>query len=152
MHGNSRVTAGSHLLAMLLLSTVALASEAPLPEPKPVPRLQVVPQPYGQASFQREGVEITRYHFGDGLERPFLFPVIGPSGRSLTRMGHRARQAPAPALRPLHPQRYEIHGRHRSGVEAVQQSAGALRKFLKCGFSHVPLIFALLLSKLAKSA
>jgi hypothetical protein len=59
-----------------------------VPEPKPVPRLQIVPQAYGQASFQRDGVEITRYHFGAGLNRPFLFPLIGPAGRSLTRMGH----------------------------------------------------------------
>jgi hypothetical protein len=44
--------------------------------------------PYDQASFQRDGVELTRYHFGAGLHRPFLFPVVGPSGRSLTRMGH----------------------------------------------------------------
>ncbi|OHB77861.1 MAG: hypothetical protein A2Z25_11140 [Planctomycetes bacterium RBG_16_55_9] len=57
-------------------------------EPKPVPRMQVVPMPYDQASFQRDGVEITRYHFGSGLHRPFLFPIIGASGRSLTRMGH----------------------------------------------------------------
>jgi hypothetical protein len=57
-------------------------------EPKPVPRLQVVPKAYAQASFQRDGVEIARYHFGAGLNRPFLFPLIGPCGRSLTRMGH----------------------------------------------------------------
>ena len=57
-------------------------------KPKPVPRMQVVPMPYDQASFQRDGVELTRYHFGPGLHRPFLFPVMGPSGRSLTRMGH----------------------------------------------------------------
>jgi len=44
--------------------------------------------PYNQASFQRDGVELTRYHFGPDLNRPFLYPVIGPSGRSLTRMGH----------------------------------------------------------------
>jgi len=50
--------------------------------------MQVVPMPYDQASFQRDGVEIMRYHFGPGLHRPFAFPVIGPSGRSLTRMGH----------------------------------------------------------------
>lgn len=50
--------------------------------------MQVVPMAYEQASFQRDGVEVTRYHFGGGLERPFLFPVNGPSGRSLTRMGH----------------------------------------------------------------
>jgi hypothetical protein len=63
--------------------TVAMSSE-----PKPVPRMQVIPMPYDQASFQRNGVEITRYHFGPGLHRPFLLPIIGPSGRSLTRMGH----------------------------------------------------------------
>ena len=55
---------------------------------KPVPRMQAVPQPYEQVSFQRDGEEIARYHFGTGLRRPFVFPVIGPSGRSLTRMGH----------------------------------------------------------------
>ena len=50
--------------------------------------MQVIPLPDDRASFQRDGVELTRYHFGPGLRRPFLFPVIGPSGRSLTRMGH----------------------------------------------------------------
>jgi hypothetical protein len=65
-----------------------IATAEEVPEVKPVPRLQVVPQPYEQASFQRDGVEIARYHFGAGLRRPFLFPIIGPAGRSLTRMGH----------------------------------------------------------------
>jgi hypothetical protein len=65
-----------------------IATAEEVPEVKPVPRLQVVPQPYEQASFQRDGVEIARYHFGTGLRRPFLFPIIGPAGRSLTRMGH----------------------------------------------------------------
>jgi hypothetical protein len=50
--------------------------------------MQAVPQPHAQVSFQREGVEIARYHFGDDLNRPFVFPLIGPSERSLTRMGH----------------------------------------------------------------
>ena len=70
-----------------LMGTNTRAQEA-LPKPKPVPRMQVIPMPYYQASFQRNGVELTRYHFGPGLHRPFLFPIIGPSGRSLTRMGH----------------------------------------------------------------
>jgi hypothetical protein len=39
-------------------------------------------------SFQRDGIEITRYHFSPDLNRPFVFPVIGPYGRSLTRMNH----------------------------------------------------------------
>jgi hypothetical protein len=57
-------------------------------ERKPVPRLQAIPQPYEQVSFQRDGEEIARYHFGRDLRRPFVFPVVGPAGRSLTRMGH----------------------------------------------------------------
>ncbi len=72
--------------AWVAASGVAAGRE--VPEAKAVPRLQVVPQPYEQASFQRDGVEITRYHFGPGLNRPFLFPVVGPAGHSLTRMGH----------------------------------------------------------------
>ncbi len=75
------------VLLAFLMGTNAPAQEAPL-TPKPVPRMQVIPMPYYQASFQRDGIELTRYHFGPGLHRPFLFPVIGPSGRSLTRMGH----------------------------------------------------------------
>jgi hypothetical protein len=68
------------------MSGAAIAKEAP--KPKPVPQMQVIPMPYNQASFQRDSVELTRYHFGPGLNRPFLFPMVGPSGRSLTRMGH----------------------------------------------------------------
>ena len=56
--------------------------------PKTVPLMQAIPLPYQQVSFQRDGVELCRYHFGSDLRRPFMFPVVGPSGRSLTRMGH----------------------------------------------------------------
>jgi hypothetical protein len=75
------------LTTSLLLG--AGASSAPSPTTtKPVPLVQAVPQPYDQVSFQRDGVEIARYHFGRDLRRPFVFPVVGPSGRLLTRMGH----------------------------------------------------------------
>jgi hypothetical protein len=57
-------------------------------ELKPVPRMQAVPQPRDEVSFQRDGVEIARHHGGRDGFRPFVFPVIGPSGRSLTRLGH----------------------------------------------------------------
>jgi len=50
--------------------------------------MQALPLPDGQISFQRDGAELTRYHFDGQLRRPFLYPVIGPSQRSLTRMGH----------------------------------------------------------------
>ena len=72
----------------MVLAACGIAVAQGQPTAKPVPELQVVPMPYDQASFQRDGVEITRYHLGAGLDRPFMFPVNGPSGRSLTRMGH----------------------------------------------------------------
>jgi hypothetical protein len=77
---------GIHVM-LLAFCLVAAAAGADL-QPKPVPRVQAVPQPYQQVSFQRDGKEIARYHFGPALDRPFVFPVIGPSGRPLTRMGH----------------------------------------------------------------
>jgi hypothetical protein len=82
------------LTAVLLATSFMQAAggdAAPVPalaNPKPVPRMQAVPQPYDQVAFRRAGAEIARYHFGRGLRRPFVFPVIGPVGRSLTRMGH----------------------------------------------------------------
>lgn len=60
----------------------------PPPPPQPVPRMQVIPLPECRASFQRDGDEIAGAWFHPQLRRPFLFPVNGPSGRSLTRMGH----------------------------------------------------------------
>lgn len=59
-----------------------------IPGAKPIPRVTAVPQPYHQVSFERDGEEIARYHFSPDLNRPFVYPVIGISGRTLTRMGH----------------------------------------------------------------
>jgi hypothetical protein len=39
-------------------------------------------------SFQIDGVEKLRWHYGNEYPRPFFFPFNGPSGVSLTRMGH----------------------------------------------------------------
>src|SRR5437764_759700 len=72
----------------LLLVAVQLLNQVDLPAAKPVPRMQVLPLPGDQASVVRDGGEIARYYFGKDLYRPFLYPLIGPSGRSLTRMGH----------------------------------------------------------------
>jgi hypothetical protein len=76
------------IISIILPINVNIFGQDAPPTPKPVPRLQVVPMPYYQASFQRDGVEIARYYFAPDLNRPFVFPVIGPSGKSLTRMGH----------------------------------------------------------------
>lgn len=76
------------IVSLVVALGQARAAEPDLPTPKPVPATQVVPQANNEASFQRDGHELTRYHFSPDLNRPFLFPIIGPSGRSLTRIGH----------------------------------------------------------------
>jgi hypothetical protein len=79
-------------LLVLILTSQTKAAAPPdatdLPDAKPVPEVQVVPLPYEQASFQHLGRELTRYHFGPSLKRPFLYPIEGPAGHPLTRMGH----------------------------------------------------------------
>jgi hypothetical protein len=55
-----------------------------------VPRVQIVPQADDQVSFQVGGQERLRWHAARRYPRPFFFPVLGPSGRSVTRMGHPA--------------------------------------------------------------
>jgi len=75
------------MLATLLI-VVLVPTQVDLPSAKPVPRMQVIPLPQGQVSIERDGREISRYWSGPELRRPFLFPLVGPSGKSLTRMGH----------------------------------------------------------------
>ena len=52
------------------------------------PRCQVLPLPDQQVSFQVDGVERLRWHFGPAYPRPFFYPLVGPTGTPLTRMGH----------------------------------------------------------------
>lgn len=74
-------------VSALLLSFVwpcALLAE----EPFAFKRCELLPLPEHQVSFQVDGVEKTRWHFGNEYPRPFFYPFNGPSGTSLTRMGH----------------------------------------------------------------
>lgn len=64
------------------------STSSDLPGPKPVPIMQAVPQADWQTSLQRDGREMARFHFGPALNRPYIFPITGPSGRSLIRIGH----------------------------------------------------------------
>ena len=64
------------------------AAEIPLPAARPVPAAQAVPWPHHQVSFERDGVALARLHFDPNDRRPFVFPLLGPAGRSLTRLGH----------------------------------------------------------------
>jgi hypothetical protein len=76
------------MIGCLMLVMTCAAGQVPLPTAKPVPQMQVLPLPGNEASVCRDGVEISRYYFSKDLYRPFLYPMIGPSGKSLTRMGH----------------------------------------------------------------
>ena len=74
-------------VSVFAISGVSGAEAKPTPA-KSVSNVQAVPLPYDQVSFQHLGRELTRYHFGRSLRRPFCYPVIGPAGQSLTRMGN----------------------------------------------------------------
>lgn len=74
--------------AFLASLSGVLAPQGGAAEPKPVPRVQAIPLPQDQVSFECDHRELTRLYFGPGQQRPFLFPINGPSGFSLTRMGH----------------------------------------------------------------
>ena len=52
------------------------------------PRCQVVPLPGNRVSFGIDGRERLCWHAAINAPRPFFFPIIGPSGLPLTRMGH----------------------------------------------------------------
>ena len=56
--------------------------------PHPIPRCQVLPLPNDEASFQIDQQERLRWHFGSQYPRPFFYPLNGPRGSSLPRMGH----------------------------------------------------------------
>lgn len=76
------------LLLLIAAVCVHAGGAEAIPPGKPVPRMQVIPLPRGEASIQEDGRELTRLVFDSSLKRPFLYPIVGPSGRSLTRMGH----------------------------------------------------------------
>lgn len=54
----------------------------------PLPRHDVLPLPDHQASFRIDGKERLRWHFDPKYPRPFFYPMTGPAGVPLTRMGH----------------------------------------------------------------
>ena len=47
-----------------------------------------MPLPGDQVSVEVDGVERLRWHFSPVYPRPFFYPLVGPLGEPLTRMGH----------------------------------------------------------------
>lgn len=56
--------------------------------PNNSPRCQVVPLPRQEVSLEIDGESRMVWHGGPWAPRPFLYPLIGPSGHAVTRMGH----------------------------------------------------------------
>jgi hypothetical protein len=71
-------------LACLLL----LAGCTEIPTATAFPRAMILPQPDDQLSFQVDGREWLRYHYGERAPKPYFFPVIGPAGAPVTRLTH----------------------------------------------------------------
>ncbi len=74
-----------------LLALAACAAPAAPPQGGPAgtfPRTMILPQAGDQWSFQVDGREWLRYVAGPENPKPFFHPVIGPSGRPVTRITH----------------------------------------------------------------
>ncbi|HVJ80645.1 MAG TPA: DUF6807 family protein, partial [Planctomycetia bacterium] len=52
------------------------------------PRCEVVPTDGHRVGFRIAGRERLQWHYGPQYPRPFFYPLIGPGGSCLTRMGH----------------------------------------------------------------
>jgi hypothetical protein len=52
------------------------------------PRAMIIPQPDDQLSFQVDGREWLRYHYGAQTPKPHFYPVMGPAGAPVTRLTH----------------------------------------------------------------
>lgn len=53
-----------------------------------LPRCTATPLPGRRAALAIDGATKTVWRFGEQYPRPFFYPLAGPSGASLTRMGH----------------------------------------------------------------
>jgi len=80
----NRVLSVHFLIAHLLLIAATTSAE----DSFQLKRCEVVPLSEQQVSFRIDGVEKVVWHFDRQNVRPFFFPFNGPSGSSLSRMGH----------------------------------------------------------------
>lgn len=76
------------LLALLGLGLSLAPVPAPAAEPYAIPRCELQPLAHQEVSFQIAGEERFRWHAAPDSPRPFFFPLAGPAGGCLTRIGH----------------------------------------------------------------
>jgi hypothetical protein len=68
--------------------TTSTSAFAAPPARRVPPRVQARPEPRHGVSFLVDGRLVLGLDGGAGMRRPFLYPVLGPAGVPLTRMGH----------------------------------------------------------------
>lgn len=73
--------------SLLILTSIACCECSHADEFK-LQRCEVIPLPDHQVSLRVDGVQKLSWHFDKKYPRPFFYPFTGPSGISLTRMGH----------------------------------------------------------------
>ena len=72
----------------ILVWGLAFMSVMRADEPYALSRCEIISLPDNRASFSINGEQKVDWHFGDQYPRPFFYPFNGPSGSTLTRMGH----------------------------------------------------------------
>lgn len=75
-------------LAITCLAGFIIVGEFCAAEENGLPRCQLIPLPDHQVAFSIDGIEKMRWHYDSKYPRPFFYPLVGPSGSSLVRMGH----------------------------------------------------------------
>ncbi len=81
----------SYILASILLLVGCCTSSysaEPSGDGYQLPQCEVIPLPANRLSFRLAGKERAGWHFAQDAPRPFFYPLTGPAGTSLTRMGH----------------------------------------------------------------
>lgn len=77
----------SILIGIIGFNRTGFAEEPATPWGTPA-RCVVIPGDRHNLQVQVDGVDRTQWQFGTDFPRPFFYPLIGPSGQSMTRMGH----------------------------------------------------------------
>lgn len=83
-----KMKTGLIFLASLLLTSPIHAADPGATMAYEPPRCELLPLPDDQVAFLHDSAEVARWHFDPKYPRPFFYPFNGPSGISLTRLGH----------------------------------------------------------------
>ncbi len=75
-------------IGLALLFALLYAGAEPHETAEPFPRVQALPQPFGEVAFDVDGQTVAAYRYDAAVGRAFVYPFLGPAERGITRMGH----------------------------------------------------------------